>query len=103
MTDKLKSFLERHNYDKQLQMKKIIEFTKNWKHRNLLHVVGGFLIGFTFNLLLSWYVSILIVFIVANYWEYSQKKHFGANYSISDILLTTLGGVLAIFLVHYLK
>ena len=31
-------------------MKKLIEFTKNWKHRNLLHVVGGFLIGFTFNL-----------------------------------------------------
>lgn len=22
-------------------MKQIIEFTKNWKYRNLLHVVGG--------------------------------------------------------------
>ena len=31
-------------------MNKLIEFTKNWKHRNLLHVVGGFIIGFTFNL-----------------------------------------------------
>ena len=75
-------------------MKKIIEFTKNWKYRNLLHVVGGFFIGLTFNLFLSWYISILVVFMFANYWEFSQKKHFGAKYSLSDILLTTLGGVL---------
>ena len=84
-------------------MKKIIEFTKNWKYRNLLHIVGGFLIGFTFNLFLSWYISILVVFTLANYWEYSQKKHFGAKYSLSDILLTTLGGLLSVWLVHYLK
>ena len=84
-------------------MKKIIEFTKNWKYRNLLHIVGGFLIGFSFNLFLSWYISILVVFTIANYWEYSQKKHFGAKYSFSDILLTTLGGVLAIGLVHQMK
>ena len=84
-------------------MKKLIEFTKNWKHRNLLHVVGGFLIGFTFNLFLSWYISILVVITFANYWEFCQKKYFGAKYSISDILLTTLGGVVAIFLVHHLQ
>lgn len=35
-------------------MKKLIEFTKNWKHRNLLHVVGGFLMG----AFLSWLVSL---------------------------------------------
>lgn len=35
--------------------------------------------------------------------EYSQKKHFGAKYLLSDILLTTLGGVLAVWLVHHLK
>ena len=81
-------------------MKKIIEFTKNWKYRNLLHVLGGFLIGFSFNLFLSWYISILAVFAFANYWEYSQKKHFGAKYSLSDILLTTLGGVLIILLIQ---
>ena len=69
-------------------MKKIIEFTKNWKHGNLLHIVGGFLIGFTFNLFLSWYISILVVFTFANYWEYSQVKFYKAKYSISDILLT---------------
>lgn len=63
-------------------MKKLIEFTKNWKHRNLLHVVGGFL--------------------MANYWEFCQKKDFGAKYSISDILLTTLGGVLGSVLVMLL-
>ena len=88
---------------KQLQMKKLIEFTKNWKYRNLLHIVGGFLIGAFLSLLFAWYVSLCIVFAFANYWEYSQKKHFGAKYSFYDILLTTLGGILAIFLVHKLK
>ena len=84
-------------------MKKIIEFTKNWKHRNLLHVVGGFLMGAFLSLLFAWYVSLCIVFAFANYWEFYQKKYFGAKYSISDILLTTLGGVLAIGLVQILK
>ena len=88
---------------KQLQMKKLIEFTKNWKHRDLLHIVGGLMLGFTLNLILTWYISILAVFAFANYWEYSQKKHFGAKYSLSDILLTALGGVLAIGLVQILK
>ena len=85
------------------QMKKLIEFTKSWKYRNLLHIVGGFLIGVFLSLLFAWYVSLCIVFAFANYWEYSQKKHFGAKYSFYDILLTTLGGILAIFLVHKLK
>ena len=69
----------------------------------LLHVVGGFLMGVFLSLLFAWYISILVVITFANYWEYSQKKHFGAKYSISDILLTTLGGVLAIGLVHHLQ
>ena len=84
-------------------MKKIIEFTKNWKHRNLLHVVGGFLMGVFLSLLFAWHVSLVLTITFANYWEYSQKKHFGAKYSISDILLTTLGGVLAIGLAQILK
>ena len=83
-------------------MKKLIEFTKNWKHRDLLHVVGGLILGLILNLIVPWYISILAVFTFANYWEYSQKKHFGAKYSISDILLTTLGGVLAILLIEIL-
>ena len=84
-------------------MKKLIEFTKRWKHRNLLHIVGGFLMGVFLSLLFSWYVSLCIVFAFANYWEFCQKKDFGAKYSISDILLTTLGGVVAIGLVQILK
>lgn len=84
-------------------MKKIIEFTKNWKHRNLLHIVGGFILGLILNLIVSWYISILAVIAFANYWEYSQKKHFGAKYSLSDILLTTLGGLLSVWLLHHLK
>lgn len=88
-------------------MKKIIEFTKSWKHRNLLHIAGGFIIGAFLSLLFAWYVSLSAVIAFANYWEYSQKKHFGAKYSISDIILTTLGSVLGsvlvIFLVHQLK
>jgi VanZ family protein len=83
-------------------MKKIIEFTKNWKHRNLLHVVDGFLMGVFLSLLFAWYVSILAVIAFANYWEYSQVKFYKATYSISDILLTTLGGVLAMGLINSL-
>ena len=84
-------------------MKKLIENTKNWKHRNLLHVVGGFLIGAFLSLLFAWYVSLVLIITFANYWEFCQKKDFGAKYSFSDILLTTLGGVVAIGLVHLLK
>lgn len=84
-------------------MKKLIEFTKNWKHRNLLHVVGGFLMGAFLSLLFAWYISLIAIITFANYWEYSQKKDFGAKYSFSDILLTTLGGVLAIGLAQILK
>ena len=84
-------------------MNKIIEFTKNWKYRNLLHIVGGFLIGAFLSLLFTWYISLSAVIAFANYWEFCQKKDFGAKYSLSDILLTTLGGVLAIFLVIQLK
>ena len=88
---------------KQLQMKKIIEFTKNWKHRDLLHVVGGFLMGVFLSLLFAWYISLVLIITFANYWEFCQKKDFGAKYSFSDILLTTLGGLLSVWLVHYLK
>ena len=84
-------------------MKKLIEFTKNWKHRNLLHVVGGFLMGTFLSWLFAWYVSILAVIAFANYWEFCQKKYFGAKSSISDILLTTLGGIISIGLVQILK
>ena len=84
-------------------MKKLIEFTKNWKYRNLLHIVGGLILGLILNLIVSWYISILAVIAFANYWEFFQKKYFGAKYSLSDILLTTLGGLLAIFLVHHLN
>lgn len=84
-------------------MKKIIEFTKNWKHRNLLHVVGGFLMGVFLSLLFARYVSLVLIITFANYWEFCQKKDFGAKYSFSDILLTTLGGLLSVWLVHHLK
>ena len=84
-------------------MKKIIEFTKNWKHRNLLHVVGGKNKKKILSWLFAWYASLCIVFAFANYWEYSQKKHFGAKYSLSDILLTTLGGILSVWLLHHLN
>ena len=84
-------------------MNKIIEFTKNWKHRNLLHIVGGLILGLILNLIVSWYISSLVVFTLANYWEYSQVKFYKAKYSISDILLTTLGGVLAMLLIQKLK
>ena len=77
-----------------LQMKKIIEFTKSWKYRNLLHVVCGLILGLILNLIVSWYISILAVIAFANYWEFCQKKYFGAKYSISDILLTTISAAI---------
>ena len=84
-----------------MNMKKIIEYTKNWKHRDLLHIVGGLILGLILNLIVSWYISILAVIAFANYWEFCQKKDFGAKYSFSDILLTTLGGVISIGLIHF--
>ena len=84
-------------------MKKLIEFTKNWKYRNLLHIVGGFLMGVFLSLLFAWYVSLVLIITFANYWEFCQKKDFGAKYSLSDILLTTLGGLLVILLIQILK
>ena len=79
-------------------MKQLIEFTKNWEHRNLLHVIGGFLMGAFLSLLFAWYISLTLIITFANYWEFCQKKDLGAKYSISDILLTVLGSTLAILL-----
>ena len=84
-------------------LKKVIELTKNWKHRNLLHVVRGFLMGAFLSWLFAWHISLVLIITFANYWEYTQVKYYKAKYSISDILLTTLGGVLAIGLVQILK
>jgi VanZ family protein len=81
-------------------MKKIIEFTKNWKYRNLLHIVGGFLMGVFLSLLFAWYVSLVLIITFANYWEYSQVKFYKTKYSISDILLTTLGCTIATIIMY---
>lgn len=81
-------------------MKKVIEFTKNWKHRDLLHIIGGFLIGASLTMFMK-YLAILAVFSFANYWEYTQVKGYKAKYSISDIILTTLGGILGFILVNF--
>ena len=78
-------------------MKKLIEFTKNWKHRNLLHVVGGFLIGFTFNLFLSWYISILIVFAIAFFTEI-YDEFFKSKFDLLDLIATQLGFFLALLI-----
>ena len=84
-------------------LKKLIEFTKNWKHRNLLHIIGGLIIGAFLSLLFAWYISLVLIITFANYWEFCQKKDFGAKYSLSDILLTTLGGVISILLIQKTK
>jgi glycopeptide antibiotics resistance protein len=81
-------------------MRKLIEFTKNWKRRDLLHIMGGFLIGASLTIIIK-YFAILAVFSFANYWEYTQVKCYKAKYSISDILLTTLGGILGFVLVNF--
>jgi len=79
-------------------MKKIIELTKNWKHRSLLHIAGGCLIALLPNLLLPNSLGLLIgcwlCAIVGHLWETEQVKNFKATYSKTDILLSILGGLI---------
>ena len=79
-------------------MKKIIEFTKNWKHRNLLHIIGGGLIALLPNLLLPNLLGLLIgcwlCAIIGHIWEIEQVKNYKAKYSKTDILLSIFGGLI---------
>jgi hypothetical protein len=79
-------------------MKKIIELTKNWKHRSLLHIVGGCLIALIPNLLLPNFLGLLIgcwlCVVVGHLWEIEQVRNFKATYSKTDILLSILGGLI---------
>lgn len=82
-------------------MKKIIEFTKNWKHRNLLHIVGGMLISLLPNLIIKGYggafIGVWLCAVIGYLWEREQVKSFGAKFSLKDILLTMLGGLTTYF------
>ena len=77
-------------------MKYLIELTKNWKNRNLLHIVGGVLIALLPNLFLPKYLGFIIGIITTLYighkWELQQVKHYNATYSKKDVLLTVLSG-----------
>lgn len=79
-------------------MKWLIDFTKTWKHRNLLHVFGGCLIALLPNILLPNLLGLLVgcwlCALVGHQWEIEQVKNFKATYSKSDILLTILGGLI---------
>ena len=79
-------------------LNKIIEITKNWKYRDLLHIAGGCLIALLPNLLLPNILGLLIgcwlCAIVGHIWEIEQVKNFKATYSKTDILLSILGGLI---------
>ena len=79
-------------------MKQLIEFTKNWKYRNLLHIVGGCLIALLPNLFLPNLLGLLIgcwlCAIIGHLWETEQVKNFKAKYSKTDILLSIFGGLI---------
>jgi hypothetical protein len=79
-------------------LSKLIEITKNWKYRNLLHIVGGILISLLPNILLPNLLGLLIgcwlCALIGHIWEMEQVKNFKATYSKSDILLAVLGGVI---------
>ena len=79
-------------------MKWLIEFTKNWKHRNLLHIVGGILIAFLPNLILNNLIGLIVGIwlcaVIGYLWEREQVKSFSAKFSLNDILLTMLGGLI---------
>jgi len=77
-------------------MKKIIEFTKNWKHRNLLHILGGMFIGLIPNLIFNNLFGVIIgcwlCVLIGHLWEIQQVRNYKAKYSKTDILLSVLGG-----------
>lgn len=79
-------------------MKQLINFTKNWKYRNLLHIIGGCLIALLPNLLLPNLLGLLIgcwlCAIIGHLWEMEQVKNFKAKYSETDILLSIFGGLI---------
>lgn len=79
-------------------MKKLIELTKNWKYRNLLHIVVGCLIALLPNLLLPNLLGLLVgcwlCAIIGHIWEMEQVKNFKSTYSKTDILLAVLGGLI---------
>ena len=79
-------------------MKQLIEFTKNWKYRNLLHIIGGCLIALLPNILLPNLLGLLIgcwlCAIIGHLWETEQVKNFKAKYSKTDILLSIFGGLI---------
>ena len=79
-------------------MKWLIEFTKKWKYRNLLHIVGGCIIALLPNLFLPNVLGLLLgcwlCAIVGHQWEIEQVKIFKAKYSKSDILLSIFGGLI---------
>ena len=79
-------------------MKKLIELTKNWKHRNLLHIIGGGLISLLPNILapkgLCFLISILLCSLIGHLWEIEQVKNYKAKYSIMDVILAIFGGII---------
>lgn len=79
-------------------LKKLINFTKNWKNRNLLHIVGGIIIAFLPNLILDNLIGLIIGIwlcaLIGHLWEMEQVKSYKAKYSEKDILLTMLGGLI---------
>jgi len=70
-------------------LKKLIDFTKNWKNRSLLHIAGGILIAFLPNLILGNLTGLII-----GVWLCALVSHLKAKYSQGDILLTMLGGLI---------
>ena len=79
-------------------MKWLINFTKNWEHRNLLHIVSGMLIALLTNLIIKGYggafIGVWLCVVIGYLWEREQVKSFGAKFSLNDILLTMLGGLI---------
>lgn len=80
-------------------MKYLIELTKNWKNRNVLHLVFGALIAIVPNIILPKGLGIIITWalsiVIGHYWEVQQVKHFNATYSKKDVIITVLGGLIA--------
>jgi hypothetical protein len=77
--------------------------TQKIKQRNLLHLVGGFVIGVIINILLlpinpHWFFASMVtgiaMWIIGDKWERFQVAKYNAPYSDKDIWLGVIGGIL---------
>ena len=84
---------------KNIQMFKfIIEYTKKWKNRNILHLVIGGILYTLISIIFNTIIGLLVTFILSNIWEINQIKYYKAKYSLNDIILSNFIAIIVTIL-----